>query len=576
MTTLLHDMPRRGKAFADASAHRVAAANANALLLLEQFDAVVSTPEAVDELDRAILQLAVQGKLVAQDPNDEPASELLKRIRDEQDPKGFQKPFGSIRDDEKPFELPVGWEWASIPDVSFNWGQKKPDKTFTYIDVSSIDNQVGEIGDGLQIVEPEDASSRARKIVQQGSVIYATVRPYLLNIAIVDQEFNPPPIVSTAFYVMHPRKGVDGRFLLLYLRSRFFIDFVSLHSTGIAYPAISDSKFSLGVVPLPPTNEQRRIVARVEQLFAQTRALREKLARSQAELARVNESALAHLLKAETPKEFHAHWSFIAQHFDTLYTEPEHIAPLRQTILELAVRGKLTRREPDDEPASELLKRIREHQDPKGFQKPFGSIRDDEKPFELPEGWEWVQFGELGDQRLGQMLDKQKNRGEYYPYLRNVNVQWLRIDFTDIAQMRFEQDRLGEFKLCKGDLLICEGGEPGRCAIWERDDLEMMFQKAIHRVRPYGGIVPKYLLYHLWADARNGVLEKYFTGATIKHLTGKSLAIYLCALPPIAEQRRIVARVEQLMKLCDDLEAKLTAARDERERLTAALLAEIA
>lgn len=266
----------------------------------------------------------------------------------------------------------------------------------------------------------------------------------------------------------------------------------------------------------------------------------------------------------------------LLEQFDAVVSTPEAVDELDRAILQLAVQGKLVAQDPNDEPASELLKRIRDEQDPKGFQKPFGSIRDDEKPFELPEGWEWVQFGELGDQRLGQMLDKQKNRGEYYPYLRNVNVQWLRIDFTDIAQMRFEQDRLGEFKLCKGDLLICEGGEPGRCAIWERDDLEMMFQKAIHRVRPYGGIVPKYLLYHLWADARNGVLEKYFTGATIKHLTGKSLAIYLCALPPIAEQRRIVARVEQLMKLCDDLEAKLTAARDERERLTAALLAEIA
>ncbi len=112
--------------------------------------------------------------------------------------------------------------------------------------------------------------------------------------------------------------------------------------------------------------------------------------------------------------------------------------------------------------------------------------------------------------------------------------------------MRYEPDEIDEYKLQPNDLLICEGGEPGRCAIWESNDL-MMFQKAIHRVRPYNGIVSKYLLYHLWGDAGNGVLAKYFTGATIKHFTGKALANYVCALPPVAEQERIVKRVEQLL-----------------------------
>jgi type I restriction enzyme S subunit len=170
------------------------------------------------------------------------------------------------------------------------------------------------------------------------------------------------------------------------------------------------------------------------------------------------------------------------------------------------------------------------------------------------------------------MLDKHKNKGEYRPYLRNINVQWDRIDLSDVQEMRFEPSEFDEYQLRSGDLLVCEGGEPGRCAIWSHMDKVMMFQKAIHRVRPYNGIVPRYLLFHFWADARNGRLEKFFTGATIKHFTGKALADYPIALPPSAEQQRIVTKVDQLMRLCDALEAGLAQAETARRRATAAAL----
>ena len=174
------------------------------------------------------------------------------------------------------------------------------------------------------------------------------------------------------------------------------------------------------------------------------------------------------------------------------------------------------------------------------------------------------------------MLDVNKNKGQYLPYLRNLNVQWLRFDLSDVKELRFESGEVEEYSLKVGDLLVCEGGEPGRCAIWDNPEMQMMFQKAIHRVRPFGGIVPKYILYHLWADAKNGTLDKYFTGATIKHFTGKALATYVCALPPLAEQQRIVARVEQLLGLCDVLEAKLQAAQTQREKLVGAVVAGVA
>ena len=138
--------------------------------------------------------------------------------------------------------------------------------------------------------------------------------------------------------------------------------------------------------------------------------------------------------------------------------------------------------------------------------------------------------------------------------------------------MRFEADELKEFQLEKDDLLICEGGEPGRCAIWNYSGNQMIFQKAIHRVRLFCKISSQYLLYHIWCDANSGNLESYFTGATIKHFTGKSLANYVLALPPLAEQQRIVERVEQLLALCDDLQAQLAAGETARVRLLKSLL----
>jgi type I restriction enzyme, S subunit len=189
------------------------------------FDLLYSHPENVAELKQIILQLAVQGKLVKQDPNDEPASVLLKKIKAEkaqlvkEGKIRASKPLSKISEDEIPYDLPPGWEWVRVPDIVHNWGQRKPDSAFPYIDVSSINNDIGVISDELQIIEAENAPSRARKIVKLGTVIYSTVRPYLLNIAIVEKEYSPEPIASTAFYIMHPFRGVSNKYLYYYRNS---------------------------------------------------------------------------------------------------------------------------------------------------------------------------------------------------------------------------------------------------------------------------------------------------------------------------------------------------------------------
>jgi type I restriction enzyme S subunit len=151
----------------------------------------------------------------------------------------------------------------------------------------------------------------------------------------------------------------------------------------------------------------------------------------------------------------------------------------------------------------------------------------------------------------------------------------MRFELDDVKHMRVEKRELEELRLKTGDLLVCEGGEPGRCAIWRDEVGEMYFQKAIHRVRPCSAVLSEYLALNLQLDCANGVLTGYFTGATIKHLTGRSLAAYPVPIPPLAEQRRIVAKVQQLMSLVDELEAQLTASRATAANLLSAIVAEL-
>ncbi|WP_211530581.1 restriction endonuclease subunit S [Methanocalculus chunghsingensis] len=242
--------------------------------ICDTFDLMLDCPENVAVLRQTILHLAVQGKLGTQNERDEPASVLSKKILDEK--KKLQKQgiisrsrsFPEITSEEKTYAIPKKWLWLRLDDIGHNWGQKEPNNSFTYIDVAAIDNKKGEIGDYVDVLLPDEAPSRARKLVRKGTLIYSTVRPYLLNIAIIEKEFNPEPIVSTAFAVLHPFEGISNRYLFYYLRSKPFIAYVESQMKGMAYPAINDQKFHMGLIPVPPTAEQHRIVEKVDRLMA--------------------------------------------------------------------------------------------------------------------------------------------------------------------------------------------------------------------------------------------------------------------------------------------------------------------
>ena len=246
---------------------------------------------------------------------------------------------------------------------------------------------------------------------------------------------------------------------------------------------------------------------------------------------------------------------------------------LRQKILDLAIRGKLVPQDPNDEPASVLLERIRAEKErliKEGKIKRSKKSASDtphyenEAPFEVPDSWEWIKIGDVCETCLGKMLDKQKNQGILKPYLRNVNVRWGKFDLSDMLKMPFEDNEDERYSICQNDLVVCEGGEPGRCAIWTDTD-PIKFQKALHRVRVNDGILNKYIQIILKTFCTNGMIEGYYTGSTIKHLTGDSLNSILFPLPPTKEQLRIVDEVERWENVMDILTK-------ESDELTTAIL----
>lgn len=191
----------------------------------------------------------------------------------------------------------------------------------------------------------------------------------------------------------------------------------------------------------------------------------------------------------------------------------------------------------------------------------------------LPQGWSTAAAGNLGTLRLGKMLDRARNQGEPTSYLRNVNVRWFRFDLDDLLDIHVTPEEARHLAVQDGDVFICEGGEPGRCAVWKGGDRGLVFQKALHRFRSNGAILPELLVYWLRALAETGELTQYFTGTTIKHLTGESLTRLQVRVPPVREQLRIVNRLDSLLARINACRQRLDRVPDILKRFRMSVLA---
>lgn len=562
----------------------------NAERLLRHYEKISDASDAIARLRRFILDLAVRGKLVPQDTADEPASELLKRIARE---KARLTKTGEIRKPkvlpdvkEPPFEVPRNWCWTPIREITSDRGQKIPQSRFTYIDVTAIDKEAGLVADP-KVLEASEAPSRARKITCKGDVIYSCVRPYLLNVAVIETDFDPQPIASTAFAILNGYGLVMPRYLWIVLRSPFMVECVEESQRGQAYPAINDADFAVLPFPLPPLAEQHRIIAKVNELMDLCDRLAAARESRESVRDRLAAAVLARLSVSDSGT-FEAEARFALDALPALTTRFDQIKALRQTIIGLAVRGRLVKQDSGDEPASELLKRIAKkrtellkagYPNPDEARTQIKKVAEQEVPDNLealPSGWAWATLLQCS----ALVIDCKNKTAPYASsgirLIRTTNVRDGRMNLNDQKYVNQKTYEIWSAR-CQpepGDILITREAPMGEVCLIPPDEQICLGQRMMLARLVPGTINSDFMIYSLRDPKLMDRVQDKPIGATVQHLRVGGVETLLVPLPPLAEQERIVAKVNALMALCDRLEASLVYGASTRRRLLDALLAE--
>jgi type I restriction enzyme S subunit len=558
----------------------------NAERLLQHYEQIADAPHAIARLRRFILDLAVRGKLVPQDPADEPASELLKRIAEE---KARLLKAGEIRTPKplsavvySPFSIPSNWTWSQIAEIGIMSPRNDaPDALETsFVPMPLIAAEYGVAN--RHEVRTWGEIKKGYTHFAEGDVGLAKITPCFENgkSTVFRNLTGGIGSGTTELHVVRPLLVVAD-YILLFWKSPQFIETGMPKMTGTAgQKRVPTDYFANSPFPLPPLAEQHRIVAKVDELMALCDGL--EAARTERETKR-DRLAAASLARLNTPdpETFRDDARFALDALPALTARPEQIKPLRQTILNLAVRGKLVPQDPADEPAVELLKRIakekaslvRERKVNRGEALP--EIDHDQGPFELPGGWTWGRFPELGTFGRG----KSKHRPRNNPALFDGG-EHLMIQTGDVARSRglietytskYNDFGLAQsFKWPRGTLCITIAANIADSGILSFD---ACFPDSVV------GFIPapifenaRYFEYFV-RTAKANLLE--FAPATAqKNINLEILMQVLIPLPPLAEQHRIVAKVDELMALCDQLETSLSSADEARKKLLDALLAE--
>lgn len=545
-----------------------------ATLLLEQFEHLIVTPADVELLNRAILTLAVQGRLVEQDPNDEPASEILKRIQKKNAKNPLRlRALPAVSDEKKPFSIPATWVWTRLGEIT-NYGNSERTKGSNFtdetwvLDLEDIEKVTSRL---LQRVSYKERKFQSDKnVFQKGDVIYGKLRPYLDKVIVAEED----GVCSSELIPIKTYGEIDPHYLRVTLKRPDFIEYVNQKTYGVKMPRLGTQDAQIALIPLPPLAEQKRIVACVEQLFAQTRALAEKLDHAENALASLTQSALARLLSSGTPEEFQKHWNFIATHFESLFTRPEHVAPLRQSILELAVRGKLTRREPDDEPARVMLGRIRKEKKERGMKEVIAPFKESEKPFPLPEGWEWTTLGFISKKIHYGYTESADFTIKNYRLLRITDIQDSKVNWSHVPGCAIDEQEADKYLLHDDDILIARtGGTIGKSYLVKKLEVKAVFASYLIRVQKCNEINANYLKIFLDSPLYWQQLFEKSKGTGQPNVNATSLSQLILPMPSLAEQVRILAQVETLLGLCEALESRLRTAKEERSRLVESVLA---
>ncbi|WP_288454153.1 restriction endonuclease subunit S [uncultured Enterobacter sp.] len=549
----------------------------------------------IKKLRELILELAVRGKLVPQDPNDEPASELLKRIAAEkaelvkQGKIKKQKPLPEISEDEKPFELPVGWEWSSIQNLCLleNGDRSKnyPNKsTLTETGVPFVN--AGHLLNGKIdekemnfIKESHFETLRSGKFLP-GDILFC-LRGSLGKSALVE---NISGAIASSLVIVRVYPLVNNKYVHFYFDSPISYQFIKKYDNGTAQPNLAANDLARFLIPVPPIDEQIRILGKIDNLMSLCDKLEQQSLTSLDAHSQLVETMLATLTHSQNAEELAENWVRISQHFDTLFTTEASIDALKQTILQLAVMGKLVPQDPNDEPVSELLKRIEQEkaqlvkEGKIKKQKPLPPVGDEEKPFALPVGWEWCRFEDVVDIQSG--ITKGRNLAGRtlisVPYLRVANVQRGYLQLSDIKSIEIPVEEKDKYHVQKGDLLITEGGDwdtVGRTAVWTDATFYVANQNHVFKARP---LVNELNVKWLETFMNSSVSRDYFAGASkqttnLASINKTQLRGCFIALPPISETSRILDQYISLLNVCDTLKSRLQSAQQTQLHLADAL-----
>ena len=468
-------------------------------------------------LRQKILDLAIHGKLVPQDPNDEPASVLLERIKAEKErlikegkikrSKKSAKSSDTPHYENVPFELPNSWVWCRLEDIAYVVSGSTPDKTcfvengVPYIKMYNLRNQKIDFAYHPQYITEEVHNGKLqRSRTEVGDLIMNIVGPPLGKLAIIPTTL-PQANFNQAAVLIRPYKfkEVLVSYLKVYLEEMSEINSIATRgSAGQVNISLTQSQNMR--IPIPPLNEVRRIIEEVSKYDILIDSLKQNITDIQ-----------------------------------------NLIAYTKSKILDLAIHGKLVPQDPNDEPAIELLKRI----------NPDFTPCDNGH---YPVGWIETILGELFSHNTGKALNSSNKEGIFKDYLTTSNVYWNKFDFTAIKQMPFKESELNKCTVTKGDLLVCEGGDIGRSAIWNYD-YDICIQNHIHRLRPKIDLcVPFYYYTFAYLKENNLIGGK---GIGLLGLSSNALHKIEMPLPPLAEQQRIVQKIEELFSVLDNIQNAL-------------------
>ena len=562
-------------------------------MLLSNLDILATAPGGVARLRELILTLAVQGKLVPQDPADEPASVLLQKTRAEKDRLIAEgkirrdKPLAEMAEEEKPFELPMGWEWVKGRDlftvvrgVTYQKADAKDAPAEGLLPILRANNIRGSINFDDLVYVPASLISEDQ-LLRSGDYVVCLASGSK-NLVGKAAPFRPEVTCSFGAFCGAIRPITDAAYFAVYLASPMYRESVSEASAGIGINNLKGSSLLDLDIALPPLAEQSRIVTRVEELMRLCDALEAKGQLEAAQHAQLVSTMLGALTASATPEELADHWQRVTQHFDLLLDRPAAIDALEQTLLQLAVRGLLVPQDPQDEPASVLLQRIRAEKDriiaagQIKRDKPLPPITDEEKPFELPVGWEWVRLANIA-MKIGDIDHKMPSEAkDGVPYVSPRDFYGTNdIDFDGAKKIAYSDyvELASKIRPEVGDLIYPRYGTIGvvRKVTTDREFLASYSCAVIKVLR--GFIEPDYQYLFSVSGCAKAQAASATNKTTQPNVGLKSIQEFLVPLPPLPEQSRIVARVTTLRRLCADLRQRLAERQSVQARLAEALVA---